>query len=309
MKRLKPLLLFFLVIPFLTKAQDPSFTQIFETPMYYNPAFAGFQENFRTGLQLRLQPLVGNAYVTVAASADVGMPKINSGAGIMFTSSSYGFYTSTTIGGFYAYQIKLNTNSFLRLGINAGLFQRAYDYGVIDTLSAKNAPNAVQATPFIPNFGVGALYYNDKVYLGLAVYNLTQPDQSIDGVLDPNATLYRRYDLQFGGFFKASGILLNPNLLVVSQGTFFQALPGISASIGAFTLGTAVRIQANPNVESLNLLFGFTGAKVKFCYSYDLSLFNTGLSEGVHELTLILQMNKPHDTTEKPMIGFMRGAY
>ncbi len=111
-----------------SKAQDPEFTQIMGTPMYFNPAFAGFQQNLRAGLQFRDQwPSVSGSFVTIAASADMGLPKINSGVGLilMRDQAGDGQLATSTISGLYAYELKLGLGSYLRFGVGLVRFSGA----------------------------------------------------------------------------------------------------------------------------------------------------------------------------------------
>ena len=65
---------------------DPIFTQTMTSPMYSNPAYAGFQENLRASFQIRAQLLAGTTNLTTDAYVDIGLPKINSGVGLMLMS-------------------------------------------------------------------------------------------------------------------------------------------------------------------------------------------------------------------------------
>src|SRR5665213_2727644 len=113
------------------KAQDPEFTQTMASPMYFNPAFTGIQQNLRAGLQLRDQwPSVSGGFITTAATADIGFPKINSGVGLMLMrdQAGDGNLTTNSISLTYAYEIKLGPFSNLRLALSPSMFQRTVDF-------------------------------------------------------------------------------------------------------------------------------------------------------------------------------------
>jgi len=323
MKYSKIILLLSFLVPLIAKAQDPEFTQTMASPMYFNPAFAGIQQNFRTSGQSRIQwPGVSGAFNTNTITADIGFTKINSGVGLAYEHDQAGDekWTTDAISVFYAYEIKLGLGSYLRFGINPSFFKRTIDFsglrfgdqidpktGFVYPTQEKLPGNGVYSSGLTPNFGSGALYYNSHIYAGVAVYNIFQPSQSFFG--NPNSVLYRRYDLQGGGFIGLGKWNLNPNLLVMHQGNFTQALLGLNATIGMFTFGTSFR-QTDPNADALNFLVGFAKGKFKVCYSYDITVSDArAAAQGSHELSLVFQLNKPHDTTEKPMIGFLRGAF
>ena len=76
-----------------------------------------------------------------------------------------------------------------------------------------------------------------------------------------------------------------------------------------FTFGVSYR-QTNPNPDAVNFLFGFAKGKLKICYSYDKTISEAqAAASGSHELTFIFQLNKPHDTSSKPMINHLRQAF
>ena len=292
---------------------DPIFTQTMTTPMYFNPAYAGMQENLRASFQIRAQLLAGTANLTTDASIDIGLPKINSGVGLMLMSDQEdnASLVTNTISAFYAYEMKLNANSYLRLGLDASLFQKLFIYdNFIDSTGSTGLRSLAQnmSTLAIPNFGAGGLYYNDRYYLGLAVFNLFTPNASFNN--DPNGLLSRRFVLQAGEFVNYGNIVINPYLQVINQGSVNQILPGCNVSGGSFTFGMSLR-QSIPVFDALNFLLGFSKGKIKICYSYDLTLSssNPGAASGTHELSAVVQLSNPHDVGNKKMIGFFRGAY
>ena len=64
-------------------AQDPQFTQIYATPLYTCPAFAGSTSGSRLVMNFRDQwPAIPGDFVTCAASYDQYVPQVNSGIGL-----------------------------------------------------------------------------------------------------------------------------------------------------------------------------------------------------------------------------------
>ena len=293
---------------------DPIFTQTMTTPMYFNPAYAGMQENLRASFQIRAALVAGTTNLATDASVDIGLPKINSGVGLMLMSDQEdnASLVTNTINAYYAYELKLNANAHLRLGINASLFQKLfiYDNSTFDTSASASQHFYPQnmSTLAIPNFGAGGLYYDERYYLGLAVFNLFRPNASFNN--DPNGLLARRYVLQAGEFVNYGNIIINPYLQVINQGSLTQILPGCNVTGGDFTFGLSLR-QSIPVFDALNFLVGFSKGKIKICYSYVLTLSGTnpGEASGVHELSAVVQLSGPHDASKKKMIGYFREAY
>jgi len=316
-------LILLLCLPFLGHAQDPEFTQPLGTPVYFNPAFAGIQQNLRAGLQFRDQwPGVSGSFVTLAAGADMGFPKINSGVGLMFMNdvAGDGSLTTNTINAYYAYEIKLGANSYLRFGVNPSLFQRSINFsqlrfgdqvdpklGFIYNTQEQLPSNGVFSGALTPDLGAGALFYSKNFYAGLAAFHIFQPAQSFFG--NSASMLLRKYVAQAGYYISLGSFTLNPYVLAMNQGTFTQILPGISINKSFFTLGASFR-QTDPNADAVNFLFGFAKGIFKVCYSYDQTVSDArAAATGSHELSLVIQLRKRHDTSAKPMIGHLRNSY
>jgi len=315
------LIITFVFFSFFAKAQDPEFTQIMATPSYFNPAFAGMQQNLRACLQFRDQwPGTSGSFITVAGSADMGLPKINSGVGLMLMHDQAGDadLSTNTVNAYYAYEIKLPGGCGLRFGLNPSLFQRSINLSQLRFGSQidpklgfiNQTPNNLPSTSTTPlrfDLSGGTLFYSANFYGGLAVYHIFQPNESFfdDGV----AVLPIKYTIQAGYFISLGGITINPYFLVMSQGTFTQVLPGVNVTYGMFTIGSSFR-QTDPNADAVNFLLGFAKGIFKVCYSYDLTVSEAkAAAAGSHELSLVVQLNKPHDTSTEPMIGHLRKSY
>ncbi len=310
-------LVLFMGLPVLSEAQDPEFTQTMGTPSYFNPAFCGIQQNLRVGLQYRDQwPNAPGSIISIAASADMGIPSINSGVGLMYMNdqAADADLTTNTINAYYAYEVKLGPRSYLRFGINPSIFQRSVNSGQLvygnqinpQTGVIQGSNGGTVSTAFIPNMSAGALFYNNNFYAGLAAYNIFEPNESL---VNGYATLPRKFVVQAGYYLSLGQIMFNPYVLAMDQGTFRQVLPGVNATLGLFTLGASFR-QTDPNADAVNFLIGFAKGIFKVCYSYDLTVSDArAAATGSHELSLVVQLNKPCDTSDKPMIGHLRNSY
>jgi type IX secretion system PorP/SprF family membrane protein len=308
MKILKTFFLFILPVPFFATGQNTVYTQTMANPMYFNPAFAGIQQNFRAALQYRNELLFNQ--VSTTASAEIGVNKINSGIGFVFTNDNEdGIVSGNSMSINYAYEAKISETAALRFGASVSFYRRSLNFGY-DSINPKTgyvgSPD-IETTPFIPAFGLGALYYTKNFYAGFAINNLTQPDENVPKDTDQT---YRRYVLQLGGFINLGPLILNPYILAQnSPYVSSQFLPGINVRWKYFTLGSSIRIT-DAHFEYINLLAGLSIGKFKLCYSYDYRFaFGPIAPSGAHELSLVFQLSKPHDTVDKPMIGYLRNAF
>jgi type IX secretion system PorP/SprF family membrane protein len=317
MKILKTVLTLLFLLPLVAQAQDPEFTQTMANPMYFNPAFAGIQQNLRSGLQYRSQ--WGGAFSSTLLSADLGLPKINGGVGIMamHDADAFGIMSTNSFSGLFAYEIKLATTSYLRFGVAGSITQRNVNLSGLRFGSSIDPKGGFSpdTTPMPnisiidPNMAVGALFYTNGFYGGFSVYNMFQRKSPL-GIFMPQF-LTQRFDAQAGGFIKFDEFTINPNLLMMRQGDFTQFLPGINFSNGMFTVGTSFRFSAS-NADAINFMVGFAKGKFKVCYSYDHTVSDLRKIrgfEGSHELSLVFQLSRSYEASDKPMIGYLRNAF
>jgi len=320
MKCAKIILLLAFSLPIYASGQDPVFTQTMTNPMYFNPAFAGMQQNLRSGIDHRIQwSSKYGVFLSTAFSADIGLPKINSGIGIIFTNDIHGYdintLTTNTFTAVYSYEFNLTNDNYLRLGagvsFSAGI---AALVGIVGTIP----PWDMEPIPQNPNLSIGTLYYRNNFYIGISAYNIVpnlNPIPPNDGYLPT----YSRLNLQSGGFLNFGKIMINPHVDLLKQGNYEYIMPGLNLSLSAITIGASYR-YAFEYISSLNMLLGVKIWNLKLCYSYDYTLSGStypGYSgnnyvkatAGSHELSIVFQFNKPHDTSSKPMIGNLRNAF
>ncbi|GAO28143.1 type IX secretion system membrane protein PorP/SprF [Geofilum rubicundum] len=71
--------------------QDVSFSQVYSSPLYLSPSFAGFTSGGRLALNYRDQwPGVANTFRTYAFSYDEYLSGYNSGVGLLFLRDDQG---------------------------------------------------------------------------------------------------------------------------------------------------------------------------------------------------------------------------
>lgn len=315
------LLLVCLSVGFYANAQDPEFTQFYAAPVYTNPAMAGTatcaderSAGGRMVLNYRNQwPSLPGTFRTFAASFDQHIDGINGGIGLiaMRDIAGDGLLTTTAVSGIYSYQALLGgTRSkkkfALRFAIQAGIMQRAIDFNKLrfsDQIVAKrgfvlptqeNLPN--QSVSY-PNFSAGTMFYSSNFYAGLAVHNITEPNQSFFKNTDDGTTLPRRFTIHAGLVVPLRKVKKNaepdmtisPNILIMTQQKFFQTNIGFYLNKGPFVAGLWFR-QTAPNSDALIALVGFRYEKFKFGYSYDITVSSArSAAPGSHEISAAIE--------------------
>lgn len=330
MKKAIELIFGILIIGKLT-AQDAQFSQYYAAPLYHNPAFAGAGYAPRFVMNYRNQwPSLGANFVTSNVSFDHYFDKFNSGVGITLLNDSQGSgrLKNTELALQYAYQLRINEDNFVRLGVQGGFSSRGVDVNGLtfgeqftnQGFISGSTPNDPLANPAnftkvtVADFAAGAVYFNQKMWLGVSTHHLTQPEISpISAALGgASASLPMKYTITGGLNIplgnprgRAAGLsrdlVATPTFLVKKQGKFSQLDLGAYLTYSPLTLGLWYRgipIQKY-NTERLNhdalvALVGFRLDSFSIGYSYDLTISSLGVSTGgSHELSIAYQFAPP----------------
>lgn len=312
-----------LVIASLTgaRAQDPVLSQFYAAPMLLNPAFAGMTRAPSVTINHRSQN-VGFAgsvpYQTSAVSYGQFVSSLNSGFGasLLADDAGDGIVRTLNATAYYAYQVAINKENVLRLGLSAGVQQRSLDWdrliffdqidpntGATDLGGNTNPTQEVRpdrTTILFPDFGAGVLYAGKLAYGGLTVDHLTTPDDRI--VNRGPGGFYKGYPLRISlhggaqipldGDVAKSKRFVTPNVLYTHQGAFDQLNLGAYVGIGQFFGGAWFR-HGFGNGDAVIGTVGVEWGMYQFGYSYDATV--SGLrqsSAGSHEISLQLNFEE-----------------
>lgn len=303
--------------------QDPTFSQFYSNPLYLNPALAGTGECSRILLNYRNQwPSMPGNFVTYSASADHYVNALSGGIGVILTSDNAGngIMNTTRISAIYAYHLKLSYDVSLNAGFNATFHQQKINSSeliyrdMINPVTGDINSDNTGEKPFDNNsvntadFTLGlALGIKEKYFVGFAVDHLAQPvlnyyEKSEDNIL------YRKYTVHAGARFSLSsssyrrnedGFVLSPNILYQQQQNARQLNVGLYVEKSPLIAGLWYR-HTFENPDGVIFLLGIKHKRIKFAYSYDLTLSKLkGATGGAHELSLAIlvgcnkKRNKP----------------
>lgn len=318
-------LFLWITLPLTALAQDPQFSQFYANPLYTNPAFAGSSNNIRFTIIGRDQYTgITNNYRTAGASLDAQVNAISGGLGLMATMdvAGDGKLTTTTFSGMYAFSVPLSKTVTMRAAIQASYYQRAYDFSKfrfgdqIDDQYGFILPTAevrgLQQINLL-NFGSGLLIYSNYLFGGVAVHNITEPNQSF---YSPNSSadefkLPRRFTLHTGANitvktarYEDQKVILSPNILYMQQRNFNQLNLGFYIKKQALTAGMWFR-QTSKNSDAFIFLVGLKFPKFRVGYSYDITISGARTAtQGSHELSMAFELKpkkKPGKRPVKPM--------
>ncbi len=317
------LLLVLMLMSVVAYTQDPMFSQFYAAPLQVNPAFTGVTYAPRITLNYRNQwAQISGGYQTYALAYEQSIEALNSGFGLMLLTDNAmdGVYKTNRFSAVYAYQVQVNNDFFIRLGVEAGLIQARIDWDrlrfgdQIDPINGFGDPSGnpnfsnEQRPPSLNNtvadISAGLLLYAKSFYGGVSVKHLNSPDQrffdvnaNLSAGLPLRTTLHGGLEIELpGGNNQNTTAFISPNVLLVKQGDFAQFNGGAYAGFGKFFGGLWYR-HAFTNSDAAIILAGFREGALRIGYSYDFTVSGLAASNpgGTHEVSLTINFE---DTKE-----------
>lgn len=277
-------------------AQDPQFTQFYANPLYLNPAFAGTARCPRICMNYRNQwPNLSGTFVTYSASYDQHIDAISGGLGLLVTQDDAGRGTlkTTTASLIYSYHLAVTREFSLKLGLQAGFFQKALDRSKLnfgDMIDARRGfvwnTNEVIPSQNKSNldFSAGILGYSKRYFIGFAANHITQPDEGLLGT----SKLPMKFTGHAGAIIpleKGGETYISPNVLFQQQQNFSQLNLGVYFVKNQFVGGLWYR-----NQDAFIVLVGVQTDHFKIGYSYDVTVSKLASNTaGSHEISLQIQ--------------------
>lgn len=303
-------IIFFILLYNLGSSQDASYSQFYANPLHLNPAFAGTTELQRAVFHYRNQwPQKGNSYTNYSLAYDFMLKNLKSGLGfqVNYNKEPNNIVNSYSAFMSYSHSVNLGTETFLTMGLQAGMVYKQFDLtnlvfpSNIDQISGEITGNLPLVVSDIdksyPDFSVGVAMQHRRVFWGTSVHHLTQPDESITegdqkGKLPIQVTVHggiRTRELHNG--LLSREYTLSPNILYQQQGSFKQLNLGIYMIEKSFMFGGWFRNNLNVRPDAIIALFGIVMEKFQIGYSFDYTLSKlSNYSHGSHEISLTFFM-------------------
>lgn len=297
-------------------AQDIQYSQFYAAPLYLNPALAGTSAQHRTNINFRDQwSAIPGTYVSYSASYDVNLEKSNSGIGFLASrdQAGAGGLATTSLGGVYAYNIKLKRKLAFRPAIGVNYAIRSVDVSKLtfgDQLLTGNATssatNAFSDQVGYMDINVGGLFYGNEFYAGYSVYHINSPNNSLLGqesiiaarhsvqvgyrlpmrrtvrreiVRSITLAVHYKAQAQWDQFDIGGYVFVKPLVL----GVWYRGIPGLKSYKPGYQ-----------NNDAIVLLAGMHYQRIKFAYSYDITVSKIWLDTGgSHEISLIYEYSNP----------------
>jgi len=302
-------------------AQDPVYSQFYNAHLQLNAALAGNTISPLIQLNYRNQwPALGNIYSTYSISYDQYISKLKSGIGIVLLTDNAGDGTLRTTGltGFYSYRLKMNNDTYVKGGIEAGFVNLGLDLTKLqfgDAIDPAFGPISPGGTPFPSqetfqgatsknylNVGAGIVLYNPRYYIGLGLKNLNTPDISFLGNRNSgdnsSLSLPIRISLHGGtqilirkGNKNTDPTFLSPNVMFLRQSGYNQLNVGAYLSVDKIQGGLWYR-HSLFNGDAIITSFGVKKDFFKITYSFDLTMSQLSIRQGgSHEIGIVINFD------------------
>ena len=296
------------------QAQDPILSQFFSSPVYLNPAFAGSLDSFRATLNFRSHPLPDATNIsTFHTAVDGYLPSLYGGIALTVTSDYMGnMLWDNHIGAVYAYHLQVSPDWHLHFAAQAGLFRRDLSWSRLVFYDASQAPPpGADNWRQVPDFASGILAFSDRIYGGVAVHHLSQPNISL---LSESQYLQRKYTAHLGMYMEPGtghrgtshgpAYFISPNVIFQSQGPFRRVNLGLYGGIEPVMAGLWLRHSLDGQATMV-FLAGIESGRLRIGYSYDHRFSGmTDIQHGIHEISITFLFWQRQATSGIPRCPF-----
>jgi type IX secretion system PorP/SprF family membrane protein len=284
-----------------TAQQEEQYTQFMQHKMTYNPAYAGAEPAVTLTALARNQWLgLDGAPQTQMIGVNVPILNQKIGVGVNLFRHTIGITDQYTGALSYGYHLNLGRGR-LGLGVQGSVRLLQVDFSEVQGTQPIETDPAIPAglqSKFVPNFGAGIFFDNQKFYLGISVPRLLNANIDLADSGDVISREVNHFYLMTGLSLDLSDkVSFQPNLLIkyVTQSPFDGDLNLNFVFDQKLIAGASYRLggaKQNSVGESLSFLAGLKFAQAfTFSVSYDATLttlrqFNSGTIEGVLQYSI-----------------------
>ena len=296
-------------------AQDASFSQTYQAPLYFSPSFTGLTNGTRFGFNYRNQwPGIGSAYQNYAFSVDYYFDRFHSGLGLGWVCDNQGkgLLLDHQVSLFYAYEFAVTKNLFVRPGLSFDFKHRSIDRAKMITwtdissdgiITAGNGSSLDIENTRVSKFdaSVSCMVYNDDFWAGVSFSHLLQPDMSFTDASDKvglKTTVFGGYRFTYMPSYRGS----EPRAVTLAlnykhQYQFNQLELGVSwyfypIEVGVDYRGLFFKVAGEiENNDAVIPNLGINIGPLRLGYSYDLTIAKfKSFGDGAHEASLIYRL-------------------
>ncbi len=295
-------LIILLCLPLLLQAQgDAVISQYVLQPFLFNPAAAGSEGGLQAGALYRNQwgGLEGGPQ-NFLVQANLASKNQRLGYGGWLGRDSWGPYKQHQLFGAFSYRIPAGKGHFA-MGVQAGLQHFNTAWGDLTAFQAGDV--TFTANPgnnvFIPNFGAGLYYRNEKLSAGFSVPHLLSG--KVFGEKHLTLTNYYTANFDYRLRFSDKFSLVPATLIKWTRNTAQVDLNLYLVFVKSIWVGAAYRSDKSAN---FSLQYHLTKDRNNFriAYSYDLAngAYRNVTGSGTHEISLVYVLGSKFAAPVKP---------
>lgn len=286
-----------------TAQQRPQYTQYMFSGMVINPAYAGVDGPLSATLIDRHQWTgMEGAPTTQTLALHALNKKKKVGLGLLIANDKIGIHRSLTAAGVYAYHIQVGRQSFLSLGLQAGIFHVRSNYGALVTAGVPDPKlNNYNVNQVFFDMGAGIYFRSPRFHMGISSPELLPKNTLVNDApslsfKSVNVFAFAKYRMPLGPSWEAEPALLIKHFTKVplsAEGTFTFIFKDV------LTAGVAYRMH-----ESIGYLIKLRATpQVQLGYAYDNPVGLTSqLSNGSHELMIQFLLRQKRAGVKSPRI-------
>lgn len=220
--------------------------------------------------------------------------KVNSGFGLVLIYDAIGLERSMNAKMTYAYHVVLSGNSYLSMGLSAGVLYRFFDRGGIlaDDMSDQELPLDIKDKTYA-DFDVGFEFNTYRLTVGVSATHIThssQKNKDVALVAGRHFYAFARYVFQLNPRWE-----LEPSVFVQQNRKFLHSETNVLARYDdRFWFGASFRVSESLVPESFIPMLGANITDyLRIGYSYDVNLGTLRQhSQGTHEIVLGIRLRK-----------------
>jgi len=274
--------------------QDPMFTQYMNNILSINPAYASVGSTVELNLLSRNQWVgIDGAPVTQSLSAMMPLNNIYTGVGLSFIADKIGPVRQTGVYVDYSFKVRMDYRTYLSFGLKAGGNYFSTDYSILEVNDQGDPLLANDVTRrFLPNFGIGVFFYNERFFTGVSVPKLMENQIHDVGYSSQLASKEEMHLFAIGGYvfdinrdvkFKPYTMIKcvpnSPISVDLSAHLLFYERLWVGAN---WRIGDAVGAMAQM----------FVTKQLKVGYAYDVTATDlNSFNKGTHEILLNFVVN------------------
>lgn len=296
---------------------DPQLSQYMFNPLYYNPAAAGSEGVSRFQLMHRTQwagyqPTVaddGGGPSTQLFSYTMPLDKFKSGIGFYAMNDRLGPAINQAVQLSYAYRMTLK-NGTLAIGVQAGLFNRGFDFGQFRPNEPDPLLQGGRITQARPDIGAGIYYNTVDYWVGLSALHLNEPAFRLGGtqsVVPQTRTAYLTAGYRLGIGYDLD---IQPSVLVgysPAGGRNTIAINVMGTWQNKFWLGFGYRL-ADAYTGNLGVSLLRNNA-LRLGYAFDLSTAKRAITSLSSHEVMVSYALPAIDARKKPIVRTPRFRY